>query len=73
MLAPLRSGTIGIESTMNYEHKKPEAERPAEAKTRPCLVCKSSFPSEWSGERICRRCKSGKTWRSGGVPTRQGR
>jgi hypothetical protein len=31
-----------------------------EPKTGPCLVCKTQFQSEWSGERICRRCKSAK-------------
>jgi hypothetical protein len=46
-------------------HTKPQSDRPAEMKTRPCLVCKTPFQSEWSGERICRRCKSAKGWRSG--------
>jgi hypothetical protein len=36
-----------------------------EPKTGPCLVGKTQFQSEWSGERICRRCKSAKIWRSG--------
>ncbi len=37
----------------------------SEAKTRSCLVCRESFPSEWAGERICRKCKSTAAWRSG--------
>lgn len=35
------------------------------AKVRPCLVCQSNFESSGFGERICRRCKSTSTWRTG--------
>lgn len=35
------------------------------AKVRPCLRCKTPFPSKWAGERICTRCKGTTTWRSG--------
>lgn len=31
---------------------------------RLCLRCKTSFWSEWFGERICRRCKSQNAWRN---------
>ncbi len=34
-------------------------------KVRQCLRCNATFPSEWSGERICSRCKSSNAWRSG--------
>lgn len=40
-------------------------ERKSIAKTRKCLMCGSSFPSAWAGERICRKCKSSSTWRQG--------
>ena len=58
---------------MTDDHTKPEPERQVEPKMRPCLVCKTQFLSEWSGERICRRCKSAKVWRGGGVNTQRGR
>ncbi|MFO7854610.1 MAG: hypothetical protein R6V44_05230 [Paracoccaceae bacterium] len=32
---------------------------------RSCLRCRTRFESEWSGERICRRCKGTTSWRSG--------
>jgi hypothetical protein len=32
--------------------RKPEPEIYTEPKTGPCLVCKTQFQSEWSGERI---------------------
>jgi hypothetical protein len=38
------------------------------AKVRQCLRCKATFPSEWSGERICSRCKSSNAWRNGAPP-----
>lgn len=38
---------------------------PAEPKLRNCLRCQTSFESEWSGERICRKCKSTAAWRTG--------
>ncbi len=37
-------------------------------KIRQCLRCKASFPSGWSGERICSRCKSSNAWRNGAPP-----
>jgi hypothetical protein len=58
------------EDFVTYDHTKPEAVHPTEAKTRACLVCKTSFQSEWSGERICRRCKSAKVWRNGAAAQR---
>jgi len=36
------------------------------AKVRQCLRCQAEFSSNWSGERICGRCKSSKAWRTGG-------
>jgi hypothetical protein len=52
---------------MDDNHKKPASMRDFDPKTKPCLVCKCPFPSEWAGERICRRCKSSAAWRSGVV------
>ena len=34
-------------------------------KLRKCLTCQTQFESEWSGERICKRCKSSAAWKSG--------
>ena len=62
-----------IEEVVTHDHTKPEPEQHTEPKTRPCLVCKTPFLSEWSGERICRRCKSAKIWRGGGITTQRGR
>jgi hypothetical protein len=50
---------------LDDDHKKPMSGRDVEPKTKPCLICKSPFLSEWAGERICRRCKSTTAWRSG--------
>jgi hypothetical protein len=36
-------------------------------KVRKCLICREPFPSAWSGERVCRRCKTTSTWRSTGM------
>jgi hypothetical protein len=36
-------------------------------KERKCLICKTAFASAWSGERICRRCKSTSAWRGGAL------
>jgi hypothetical protein len=57
---------------VTHYHIKPESDRPDETKIRQCLTCKTAFESRWSGERICRRCKSGKIWRSG-VATQKSR
>jgi hypothetical protein len=37
-------------------------------KVRRCLRCSTTFSSQWSGERICSRCKSSNAWRSGTPP-----
>lgn len=50
-----------------------ETELKPQAKIRNCLVCKSSFQSEWSGERVCRRCKTTKLWRGGPTAERERR
>jgi hypothetical protein len=42
-----------------------------EPKIRDCLRCNAKFPSAWSGERICNRCKSTAAWRQG-VPASSG-
>lgn len=39
--------------------------RGMEPKMRHCLRCRTAFLSEWSGERICRKCKSTIAWRQG--------
>jgi hypothetical protein len=31
--------------------------------TRKCLMCKEVFASEWSGERVCKRCRSSGAWK----------
>lgn len=35
------------------------------AKSRPCLMCRRSFTSQWSGERVCPKCKGSWDWRTG--------
>ena len=34
-------------------------------KDRRCLRCQATFQSEWSGVRICSRCKGSNAWRVG--------
>lgn len=36
-----------------------------EPQVRRCLRCRTAFHSEWSGERICARCKGTTAWRRG--------
>ncbi len=43
----------------------PERPRDDGPKLRQCLRCSAEFESEWSGERICRRCKGSASWRTG--------
>jgi hypothetical protein len=49
------------------ERVKPESERRTSdvPRTRVCLRCRKTFESEWSGERICRSCKSTTNWKNG--------
>jgi hypothetical protein len=35
---------------------------------RQCLMCHGRFSSEWSGERICPKCRGGAAWRQGFEP-----
>lgn len=41
---------------------------PHVAKDRSCLRCRKGFQSNWSGERICPRCKSSSSWQRGTPP-----
>ncbi len=34
-------------------------------KKRQCLRCHAPFISAWSGERVCRKCKTSRVWRDG--------
>ncbi len=36
-----------------------------QAKLRSCLMCEDDFESAWSGERVCKRCKSQAQWQTG--------
>ena len=47
------------------KNSKPEPDRKYDAKSRPCLRCRTEFLSSWPGERICRSCKSSSAWREG--------
>ncbi|MFM2129808.1 MAG: hypothetical protein RL477_1354 [Pseudomonadota bacterium] len=47
--------------------KKPLPDADVDPKMRTCLACHSPFRSEWAGERICQKCKSSSSWRSGTV------
>ena len=38
---------------------------PGEEKVRACLMCSGDFISTFDGERVCKRCKSTREWRSG--------
>ena len=44
--------------------KKPRSLRAYDEKMRNCLMCRDSFVSTWSGERICSRCKKSAAWRN---------
>ena len=57
---PLRAGKA---ASMSY--KKPVPEGDIHPKVRNCLACRQPFPSAWAGERICPKCKSSSSWRSG--------
>jgi len=46
------------------EPDDPEGRR-MDAQNRKCLICKTPFPSEWAGERICPKCKKSTLWRRG--------
>ena len=57
-----------FDSTANDEELDSDEEyvpRGMTPKMRQCLKCRTPFMSEWSGERICRKCKSTIAWRQG--------
>ena len=46
-------------------YKKSVLDRNIDPKVRNCLACRRRFKSAWAGERICHKCKSSRSWRSG--------
>ncbi len=50
---------------MSVEAESMDAEPEPETKTRNCLMCTHPFSSTWVGERVCSKCKSTSTWKSG--------
>ena len=53
------------EPSIMMKNKKPEPDESIAPKLRHCLSCRDQFTSAWAGERICPKCKSSSTWRSG--------
>lgn len=51
---------------------RPPAPRRDMPAKRPCLRCSMIFGSDGFGDRICPRCKSSKSWRSGIATTSGG-
>ena len=49
----------------NKKQDTPETGPDKGVRMRRCLRCGERFPSEWAGERICRKCKSTVAWRRG--------
>ncbi len=49
--------------------RKAENEPPQQTTLRHCLKCQVPFESAWSGERVCRKCKTKHFWRGGGDDT----
>lgn len=56
----LRSQNHAAAQRMVQERKV--AERQASTTQRTCLCCRSKFPSEWVGNRICDPCKQTVAW-----------
>jgi len=52
---------------IRHQAKRAVADQPAvdEPKSRQCLKCRDDFHSEWSGQRVCTKCKNRSEWRSG--------
>lgn len=50
---------------MQVTLKTPETDSDQAVKTRRCLLCRNPFPSEWVGDRVCRKCKATAAWRNG--------
>jgi hypothetical protein len=58
---PWVSYLLLMESDLELEERRP----PEQPKLRSCLSCQDKFVSAWSGERICKRCRSSAAWRNG--------
>ena len=50
---------------VSNSRREPDPQARDVPKNRACLRCKVRFESQWSGERICRRCKNSTNWRNG--------
>jgi hypothetical protein len=68
-----RFRTLHMPDRRHPEYRKPERDPrcPATSRLRRCLMCGSRFDSAWSGERICRSCKTKSVWRTGAVAIRR--
>jgi hypothetical protein len=45
----------------------PDHEPTAQEEVRRCLMCTEEFVSSWTGERVCKRCKSTAMWKQSGM------
>ena len=37
------------------------------ARERKCLMCTKHFRSEWSGNRVCKKCRTSSAWKEGNM------
>ncbi len=56
---------LRAEKAASMSYKKFIPYRDIDPKVRNCLACRRPFKSAWAGERICPKCKSLHSWRSG--------
>ncbi len=56
---------LWAEKAASMSYKKFVPYRDIDPKVRNCLACRRPFKSAWAGERICPKCKSLHSWRSG--------
>jgi len=55
-------------NTLDEALGSPQPARGDVAAERVCLRCRTPFPSEGFGERICKRCKGQSAWKSANPP-----
>jgi len=58
-------------NTLDHVLGTPKPARGDIAAERACLLCRTRFPSEGFGERICKRCKGQSAWKSA-IPSGDG-
>ena len=67
MNCPYKFLLSGFQQRPNIAAMKFNKKKLYKARERKCLMCSRHFSSEWSGNRVCKKCRTSSAWKEGNM------